>query len=200
MRAPLPELLESLACIFGIPGGFPRETFAATASAKWASRRLATALRRLAEAPPEGLDVAYADHFLYSSWQPVLHLEASVYRHGHLCDQDILEDLKDLHRRMGVSLPPGRCPDHLASGLEALAWGLRSLGGRGWSREREAAVRTFANRHLLPQVEGLLRVGIQRPMHPVFEGALEAVALVVAEILEALSEGTASTCRPSCTS
>ncbi len=200
MRAPLPELLEALGGIFGTPGCFPREVFAEASAAAWASPRLAAALQRLAHSSRAELEVAYADHFLYSSWQPVLHLEASVYRHGHLCDQDILEDLKELHQQMGVVLPPGRCPDHLASGLEAMSSGLRNLGGRGWNPAREEAVRTLASRHLLPQVEGLRRVGNQRPLHPVFEGALEGVEILLEEILATPSEGVLPTGMPFCIS
>jgi TorA maturation chaperone TorD len=199
MRAPLPELLEALARIFGTPGAFPRREIQAAAEATWPGPKLALALRRLAASAEGELDTAYVDHFLYSSWHPVLHLEASVYREGRLCHDDILKQLALLHEGMGVEPAPSRCPDHLASGLEALAAGLRALGA-GPTPAREAALGAFIAQHLLPQVQGLRRVGAQRPLHPVFEGGMEAVEALLPEILGGLAGAEAFSRRPSCTS
>ncbi|MBI3130775.1 MAG: molecular chaperone TorD family protein [Acidobacteria bacterium] len=197
MRAPLPELLEALARIFGTPGALPRRAIRTAADSPWPGPKLSAALRRLVEAPAAELPVAYAGHFLYSSWEPVLHLEASVYRDGSLCDEDILQARDRLHRGMGVQPPPGRCPDHLASGLQILAAGLRKLSPLAPIPDREEALRAFIAQHLLPQVQGLQRVGAQRPLHPVFEGGLEVTEAVLEEILEALAQPKD---RPSCTS
>lgn len=194
MGAPLPELLEALSQMFGTPGAFPRRIFRVTAEAPWPGPKLAAALHRLVEAPHQDLAIAYADHFLYNSWEPVLHLEASVYRDGQLCDEDILQARESLQHSLDAPAPVGRCPDHLASGLEVLAISLRNLGPSPASG-KEAALRTLIAHHLLPQVQGLQQVGAQRPLHPALEAALEAAEAVLQEILEAVAIG-----RPSCTS
>ncbi|HJV22629.1 MAG TPA: molecular chaperone TorD family protein [Holophagaceae bacterium] len=188
MKTSLPVLLEALAALFAEPGTQPSRAFRDAAEAGWPGPKLTESLLRLAAADTAELDVAYADHFLYSSWEPVLHLEASVFRQGLLCDEALLARRASLHARMGAHPPEGRCPDHLASGLQVLAAALAGLGRTGLDPDRLSALRTFVTEHLGPQVSALRELGQTRPLHPVFEAALEVAQELLAELAPALAE------------
>ncbi|HJV89618.1 MAG TPA: hypothetical protein VJ623_04875 [Holophagaceae bacterium] len=186
MRASLPVLLEALADLFATPGTPPTRAFRDAAEAGWPGPKLTDSLRQLAAADTTDLDVAYADHFLYSSWEPVLHLEASVFQEGQLCDEALLARRAELHARMGAFPPEGRCPDHLASGLQVLADALRGLGREGLEPGRLAAVHAYVTEHLAPQVSALRALGQTRPLHPVFGAALDVAEDLLAEMAPAL--------------
>lgn len=189
MRGPLVELLEALAGIFAGPGPLPRQALRSALRAGWAGAPLAQALTRLAEAPAEHLGVSYADHFLVNSWEPVLHLEASVPASGRLCDEQLLGSLEALHARIGFRPSPKRCADHLATNLEALAWGLRRLAG-GPTPELEAVLVALIRSHLGPQLQALRSLAEERPMAEAYGAALEATEALVLELQEALEAGT----------
>ncbi len=187
MTSPLLDLLVALAELFEPGGRFRQAAFVRAQAGTWAGPRLRAALESLRGADPLDRDVAYADHFLYSSWHPVLHLEASVQTLGHLCDEDLLARRADLHRRMGVLPPPGRCADHLASGFSILATGLGVLATEPGDPDRDQAIHTFVTEHLGPQVRQLQAIGQGRPLHPVYSAALEVAMALLEELGPALA-------------
>ncbi len=187
MSNPLVDLLGSLSDLFAPGGGLRLAAFERALASGWAGPELKAALSDLLAADPTDLDVAYADHFLYSSWHPVLHLEASVQTLGHLCDGELLAHREALHRSMGVTPPPGRCADHLASGLAILASGLAILAREPDDPERTAALRLYVSQHLVPQVRGLQSLGLGRPLHPVYAAGLTATLDLLDELGPALA-------------
>lgn len=187
MSSPLVDLLSALADLFSPGGRFRAGAFEVAQAGTWAGPRLQAALNELVAADPLGLEVAYADHFLYSSWHPVLHLEASVQTLGHLCDEDLLARREALHRQMGVAPPSGRCADHLASGLAILASGLMVLARDPGDPEQNRVLHAYVAEHLAPQVHRLQALGQGRPLHPVFAGGLAVTVALLDELGPALA-------------
>lgn len=187
MRAPLAELLESLAGTFAGPAPLPRAAFRAARKAGWAGSRLQGALDRLLQAPGLDLTEAYADAFLVNCWHPVLHLEASAHRAGHLCDEAVLGRREAFHAALGFRPSPKRSPDHLATDLEALAFGLRRLAERGGSPDLEASLRGFLEADLLPDLRVLQALAQDRPLSPAYAAALEVVEALALELLEGMA-------------
>lgn len=187
MTSPLLDLLIALAELFEPGGRFRTAAFGEALRGGWAGPPLRGALEALLAADPLEREVAYADHFLFSSWHPVLHLEASVQTLGHLCDEELLARREALHRQMGVRPPEGRCADHLASGFTVLATALGVLAENPADGDRNQALRTFVNEHLAPQVRQLKALGSGRPLHPVYAAALDVAMALLDELGPALA-------------